>query len=174
LRSRPGVELAHQTLAQVALPELSPEGKTAAVRQLIPILTGTNEDFAGTACFILSKMAPESIDPLIAILGGNDDEARETAATSLAMMGTNGEPAIPALRKLLADPRLTVRMQAATALNGLGASPMSLLPAMVQGIADLKDPDTLVANLNEAMQKFSEAAGRNAAQPTNGTNRVVK
>src|ERR1017187_7624788 len=94
----------HSAMAMWALPELDHEGKTNAIPTLIQMLGGKSRKpdeisrGAGGACIVLSKMAPESIAPLIDALASQDVQVWKLAAAALGKIGPDAKAAIPVLR----------------------------------------------------------------------------
>ncbi|MEK6375913.1 MAG: HEAT repeat domain-containing protein [Acidobacteriota bacterium] len=68
----------------------------------------------------------ESIEPLIAALGDRDAGVREAAANALWRLSDVAKPAIPALRKALADPAPAVVIRAAGALISMDEEPSTM------------------------------------------------
>jgi HEAT repeat protein len=83
--------------------------------------------------YVLSRMGPEAIPPLIAALGENDLGLHLAAARALGSMGPAAHEAAPALIKNLADPQESVREETAQALGLIGAAAG---PALVSALQD--------------------------------------
>jgi HEAT repeat protein len=83
--------------------------------------------------YVLSRMGPDAIPPLIAALGENDLGLHLAAARALGTMGPAAHDAVPALIKNLADPQESVRDETAQALGLIGAAAG---PALVDALRD--------------------------------------
>jgi HEAT repeat protein len=81
--------------------------------------------------YVLSRMGPDAIPPLIAALGENDLGLHLAAARALGSMGPAAHDAVPSLIKNLADPQESVRDETAQALGLIGpAAGPSLISAL--------------------------------------------
>lgn len=138
----------HRAMAIWALPELDPSSKRSAIPTLIEMLgdkkhkPDETSEVAGVAYCVLSKMAPESIDPLIAALHSQDVQVRLLAAGALAEIGPDAKAAIPVLKKGLAGKDPNVRASTAVAIAKLGGDPNSFLPIIIQALPQM-DPQNL-------------------------------
>jgi HEAT repeat protein len=83
--------------------------------------------------YVLSRMGPDAIPPLIAALGENDFGLHLAAARALGSMGPAAHEAVPALIKNLADPQESVRDETAQALGLIGPAAG---PALVSALQD--------------------------------------
>jgi HEAT repeat protein len=83
--------------------------------------------------YVLSRMGPDAIPPLIAALGENDLGLHLVAARALGSMGPAAHDAAPALIKNLADPQASVRDESAQALGLIGPAAG---PALVSALQD--------------------------------------
>ena len=138
----------HRGMAMWALPELDPSSKRSAIPTLIKMLGDKKHkphetsEVAGVACLVLSKMAPESIDPLIAALDSQDAQVRLLAAGALAEIGPDAKAAIPFLKKDLADKDPSVRARTAMVIAKVGGDPDFFLPIIIQALPQM-DPQNL-------------------------------
>jgi HEAT repeat protein len=192
------------TLALTALAELGPDAKEAMPALIESLGGGGNAGNPGMGrrggggrgrggdrtqrlmrtAYALSRIGPEAISPLIAVLGVDDPDARASAARALGGMGPQAKEAIPALvtnlayndstvrqesvdalaligseslapvRKALASETAAQRASAALVLAQLGASAQAAEPELVALLASEKDPTVRAATLT-AMAKVS-------------------
>jgi hypothetical protein len=81
---------------------------------------------------------PEKIDELLKVLGSRDPDKRKRAADRLARLGSAGRRAVPALLKLLHDPKVEVADAADSALAAIGPPDKKDLPALIDALQDAK------------------------------------
>jgi HEAT repeat protein len=133
----------HRGMATYALPELGPAGKQTSIPTLIQMLGDKKRNpdemshTAGAAFLVLSRMAPESIDPLIVALSSQDIQVRMLAAAALARIGPAAKSAIPVLEKTLGDKDPNIRVSAAEVIGKLGGDPGSFIPVVVQTLPEI-------------------------------------
>jgi HEAT repeat protein len=146
IASRLDYNPSHRGMAMLALPELSPEAKRRAIPALIQMLgekvpdTNDLSHAAGASYLVLSRMAPESIPPLIAALTNQDMQVWALAAGALGNIGTNAKAAIPPLKMRLHDKDPAVRLSAATILGMLGCDRREFVPILIELLPELKEP----------------------------------
>ena len=144
----------HRAMAFQILTEIPPAAR-AAIPLLIPMLSDPDEEKAGVACMILTKAGSASIGPLTFVLASTNEVARALAAGALGQIGADAKPLMPALQKMLQDPKLYVRLSAAKALTQLGADADPLIPVLLQGFHE-GDTDSSVY----ALEVLGELKGR--------------
>jgi len=121
-------------------------GIDPSAKQAIPTLvrsaTSTNSDVRAFALYTLGRMAlePELVDPvLIRGLHDPDRDVRSQAAyglSSLAFMGGDAKPAVPALIEALQDSDPGVRGGAALALGHIHSETSTVVPALIKSLHD--------------------------------------
>jgi HEAT repeat protein len=152
----------HRAMALWALPELDPVGKRTAIPTLIQMLGDKKHKAdelshaAGIACLVLSKMAPESIDPLMVALSSQDKQVRLLAAGALGEIGPDAKAAIPILEKGLAEKDPNIRAGIALVIGKLGGEPDSFVPVIIRALPEM-DRDNLGYYLN-ALLVYKEQA----------------
>ncbi len=145
--------LNHRALAQMALAELDPAAKRAVIPTLIQMLGDKNHkpdeisEVAGSAFLALSKMAPESIDPLIATLTNKEFQVWALASGALGRIGPDAKAAIPVLKKWLTDKDPNKRINAAEVIGELGGGPREFLPVVIKSLPEL-NRDGLLCSLD--------------------------
>lgn len=133
----------HRAMAMWALPELDSAAKQTVIPSLIQMLgdkehkTGEMSPTAGSAYLVLSRTAPESIDPLIAALSSPDRQVRILTAGALGEIGPAAKAAIPVVEKGLKDKDPNIRVGAAEVVGKLGGYPDSFVPALVQALSEI-------------------------------------
>jgi hypothetical protein len=115
---------------------------------------------AGAAYLVLSKMVPESIDPLITSLSSPDVQVRMLAAGALAEIGPDAKAAIPILEKDLADTDPNTRANTALFIGKLGGNLDSFLPVVIEALPQM-DP----SDLDNFLGRLSDYRERNFAIP---------
>jgi hypothetical protein len=146
-------------MATWALPQLNNECRQAAIPILVQMLgdrerTGANAVVAFQA---LSKMAPESVAPLITALSSTDDQVRMWAMCALAEIGPSAKGAIPYCDKGLKDKDPKFRAGTAELIGKLGGEPDSFVPVLVQALPEL-DPESLDYYLEVLLRHKEHAA----------------
>jgi HEAT repeat protein len=115
----------------------------AALIQLLgERVPGTNEfsHAAGVSGVVLTRMAPDSIPPLIAALTNQDMQVWALAAGALGNIGTNANAAIPTLKMRLHDKDPVVRLSAATIIGMLGGDPREFVRILIDILPEFKEP----------------------------------
>jgi hypothetical protein len=137
----------HSAMAMWALPELDPATRTNVIPTLIQMLGEKSQKpdeisrGAGGAFIVLSKMAPESIGPLIEALSSHDVQVSELAASALGRIGPDANAAIPMLKKGLQDSDLKIRLCFAAAIGEVGGDPNVFLPVVIQSLPKMQWTD---------------------------------
>jgi HEAT repeat protein len=133
----------HSAMAMWALPELDHAGRTTVIPTLIQML-GEKEPksdqiarAAGGAHIVLSKMAPESIAPLIEALSSQDVQVWALAASALGKIGPDAKAAIPILEKRFKDKDPIMRVSAAGIIGKLGGDPDVFIPVVIQNLPEV-------------------------------------
>jgi hypothetical protein len=134
----------HRGMAMTVLAELGPEGRKIAIPSLIQMLRErdprSNEPSitARVSGLTLSKMAPESIPPLMAALTNQDIQVWGLAAGALGNIGPEAKAAIPMLKEKLMDKDPAVRMGVAETIGKLGGDPREFVPILIGTLPELK------------------------------------
>lgn len=81
------------------------------------------------------KGTPAPVDALVSLLGSDQIHARYGACQAFIQLKEAGAPAVPALRKTLADQDLWLRILAAEALVSIGSPAKDALPEMLRMLA---------------------------------------
>ena len=137
----------HSAMAMWALPELDHKGRTNAIPTLIRMLAEKNPNpdetarAAGAAYIVLSKMAPESIAPLIEALSNPDVQVWSLAAGALGEIGPEAKAAIPILEKRFQDKDPRLRVSAADIVGKLGENPDIFIPVVIQSLREVSWSD---------------------------------
>lgn len=178
----------HSAMATWALPELDHLGRTTAIPTLIQMLREKNQRQGeisrgtGGALLVLSKMAPESIAPLIETLSGPDFQGWALAASALGEIGPDAKAAIPILQQNLQAKDPVIRVGAAGIIGKLGGDPNLFIPVVIRSLPEI-DRSSLDYALEVLIRyrEYTKAAipiltGILNATPdsTNSTNRMVR
>jgi hypothetical protein len=178
----------HSAMAIWALPELDHPGRVAAIPALIRMLGAKNpkpDKFppgAGGACMVLSKMAPESTEPLIGALSSHDVQTWTLAASALGQIGPAARAAIPILETRLRDKDPNMRVMAAGVIGKLGGDPNKFLPVVIQSLPEM-DSLTMLFPLDILVRYKDHAEAAvpiligiltNTPNSTNPTNSVLR
>jgi len=136
-----------RAMAMWALPELEPAAKKQAIPILIRLFqqkkptSDEASDNANTALYVISKMAPESIPPLIDNLTNQDYQIWVYSASALGMSGPEAKSAIPQLQQRLNDSDYRIRFAAAYNILEVGGDPAICVPVIIGTLRDFtKDP----------------------------------
>lgn len=99
-----------------------------AIPHLIRLLNDKDWMVSQAASKYLARIGSPAVGPLIGVLETSHDRSRASAADALARMGAAAEPAVDALKPLLAHPRPAVATSASRALGRIGSP---ALPALL-------------------------------------------
>ncbi len=178
----------HSAMAMWALPELDHAGRTRVIPTLIQML-GEKEPksdqisrAAGGAYIVLSKMAPESIAPLIETLSSQDVQIWGLAAGALGEIGPEAKAAIPILEKRFKDKDPIMRVSAAGIIGKLGGDPQEFIPVVIQNLPEASRDymdfalDILLRYKEHAKAAVPVLVGilNNASDSSNTTNGMVR
>jgi hypothetical protein len=178
----------HSAMAMWALPELDHAGRTTVIPTLIRML-GEKEPksdqiarAAGGAYCVLSKMAPESIPPLIEALSNQNVQVWALAAGDLGEIGPDAKAAIPLLEKRFRDKDPIMRVSAAGTIGKLGRDPDVFIPVVIQNLPYLsRDNMDFVLEILVRYKEHAKAAVpvlvgilNGTPNSNNPTNRIVR
>ncbi len=124
--------------AQLAFEILGPRAE-AAIPELAQLTDDSRASIpARRAILALSCLGQAAVPPLVSLITNETRhlELRLRALESIAWMGTNARPAVPALIQCLKDPDSHVRSFAASNLGKLGGNPELVVPALTTAMHD--------------------------------------
>jgi HEAT repeat protein len=159
------IHLNHRTTAAITLAELDPASKRAVIPQIIQMLADKNHkpgqlsEVAGSAFGVLSRLAPESIDPLIDASSSQDAQVSILARGALGYIGPAAKRAIPVLEKRLNDKDPVTRVRVAVVIIEIGGDPDKFIPVVIQSLPEMKPYDFgYVLGVLEDYKEYAKAA----------------
>jgi HEAT repeat protein len=133
------------------------KGKTAS-REVVGALFDASPDVRKWAVTALQKVNPDLSGPVLALVQGQNPEARSDALGKLAKLGEGAAAAVPALLAFLKDASPADRVSAVKTLSAVGAKDAKL--AEVLATVALRDADPAVrAEALKALPKQQNMAG---------------
>ncbi|MBX9679841.1 MAG: HEAT repeat domain-containing protein [Gemmataceae bacterium] len=146
-----------QQLAAIdALMALGPKAE-GAVKPLVTLLDGKDEELRLHASMALGSIGAAAIEPTVALMSSKDDATRFYAVWTLGWMGTAAKGTTKHLAAAIDDPSPLVRRKAAFALGRVKPEDTaSAIAALAKALAD-ENADVRIA-AGEALPEFGAAA----------------
>lgn len=114
---------------------------TRTVAQLLSGLTNWSPIVRERSAETLAKRDGDPVPHLLALLGGRDANGRLGACAAFSALGGKSAPAVPALKQLLWDDDLWLRIQASRALANIGEAARSAAPDLLKLLATKVEND---------------------------------